>query len=265
MEIDIHDELIELDNNPSKMISNLLKNCNEIESLTSLISHVAPKLDEDVVIAFLGKMQHELLILLKSEYFTIALSSHYTGKDACFNALEKVYQELKGRIFFSTYIYNPAIRRAVIDCLALATMADFCQEHKKYALGLIIYKALTEMRTIIFTYRPLPIERSSYFQKNTASLIAFYLWDKDVSNVLMPIHVARLVKRFTGLTQTPETIVKWLKETEVIPKEVTQKIENGEMPKKKADIKQQKLLYDSLYNEEYAAFLNSLKNKCIDR
>lgn len=95
--------------------------------------------------------------------------------------------------------------------------------------------------------------------------MADYIWGKDISNVLMPIHVARLVKKFTGLTQTPETIVKWLKETGVIPKEVMQKIESGEMPKKKADVKQQKLLYDSLYNEEYAAFLNSLENKCIDR
>ena len=265
MEIDVNNELIELDGNPSKLISNLLKNCNEVENLTLLINHIAPKLDENTTILFLHKIQLDIFKLLKDEYFAIATRPHSIAKSACVDALDNIYKELQTRTFFRTYIDNPEIRRALIDCLTLAALADICQEHEKYALGLEIYKTLTKISTFIFTHRPLPIEKSSYFQKNTATLMADYIWDKDVSNVLMPIHVAKLVKRFTGLTQTPETIVKWLKETGVIPKEITQKIENGKMPKKKADVKQQKLLYDSLYNEEYAAFLNSLKNKCIDR
>ena len=54
MEIDVNNELIELDGNPSKLISNLLKNCNEVENLTLLINHIAPKLDENTTILFLS-------------------------------------------------------------------------------------------------------------------------------------------------------------------------------------------------------------------
>ena len=137
MEIDVNNELIELDGNPSKLISNLLKNCNEVESLTLLINHIAPRLDENTTILFLHKIQLDIFKMLKDEYLIIATKPYPIAKNACNDALDNIYKELHTRTFFRTYIDNPEIRRALIYCLTLAALADISQEHEKYTLGLM--------------------------------------------------------------------------------------------------------------------------------
>lgn len=262
MKKDIYNEL---DDNPSLLLNNLLENFNKVDNLIDLAKFVIPTVDNKVleidIDLCLVSIKSDIFKLLENEFIAIAMGSYDDGKQVCTDALDSVYHEMQNRLFFIAHTPSLYIRKFFIYCLTLTELGNICRIHGKYSLGLNMYQRFMQMSALIYTYRPTPIEKSSDHKKNVASIVANYIWNYDVSKVLMPIHVAELVKRFTGIKQTPETIVKWLKEYDAIPKEITQKTESGNMPRNREELRQQRILYDTIYNERHSALINVLESK----
>lgn len=74
-----------------------------------------------------------------------------------------------------------------------------------------------------------PASRTKYAQTDKDKLIpvARKIWEADVSNILLPAHVANLAMRLTGVKRTTDTVKKWFKEADnLIPPAIQEQIDN---------------------------------------
>lgn len=100
----------------------------------------------------------------------------------------------------------------------------------------------------VLSNAPTPRTKHAIEAKNVLIPVARKIWEADISNILLPAHVARLAMRITGIKRDEETIKDWFKEVDdLIPPAIQEQIKNNSYKRDKEVDKHRKMLIQMIY------------------
>jgi len=118
------------------------------------------------------------------------------------------------------------------------------------ALGVVVanhnYVSYEELEK----HKSTPIQKGKENLKSKVIPLANKIWiEEDISNLLMPSHVAHLVKRILGTNRADETIMRWFKEENIIPEAIQEMINSKSYPKGGHAREHRKKLESAIYEK----------------
>lgn len=100
----------------------------------------------------------------------------------------------------------------------------------------------------VLSNAPTPRTKHAIEAKSVLIPVARKIWEADISNILLPAHVARLAMRITGIKRDEETIKDWFKEVDdLIPPAIQEQIKNNSYKRDKEVDKHRKMLIQMIY------------------
>lgn len=218
------------------------------------LSNIAELIDSDLTLSFKADINKRLT------YLKLAMKSYMVNADYDSSLYDLDRDELFNGYQVKSYDYIEQVitakmpNRSVEDkeryneyLLLLLTLESL--ERNKCKQALRLYKDASLCGTNLK-----PIQIKTRKEKRLFANVARTVWSYDVSNILMPAHVARIVKKLTGINRNEETLKDWLRDEMVTPLKVLEAIADNNMPRGDAVDEHRAKLTALIYDE--------LKNNC---
>ncbi|MCG3810068.1 hypothetical protein I3252_11320 [Psychrobacter sp. Ps4] len=191
-------------------------------SIFTLFSELYPSIDNDTELLSEIKSQ-----LINEHFKCLGLAAKQLTFTAILLAFTEIYLSFNQQDIFMKYLLSSSNALGIVLANHSYVSYDELEKHKST-----------------------PIQKGKENLKSKVIPLANKIWiEEDISNLLMPSHVAHLVKRILGTNRADETIIRWFKEEDIIPNAIQEMMNSKSYPKGGNAREHRKKLESAIYEK----------------